>query len=211
MKLNRSRLQQAGGYTLTELLVSAGISCILLAAAVTASISLQKSFNAIDNFFSSEMQQIRLVDYMTRDVKRGFSVVTSTDLHTVTITVPKYIIEAGDAEAIANPALIGTPRAPSISRGINGMQVNYGTGTSTIAYSINGTTVARTQDGGVTNVSTSASQLLPTTTDVQLANTEFSKTVVTFLPTFSSSNAAVLRASTATHSTAYLRNKRRGG
>src|SRR3954471_13824083 len=182
MRLGHKRLLTAG-YTIAELYLAAGVSCILLAATVTAAIGLQKSFNAIDNFFSSEMQQIRVVDYMTRDIKRGVAVVTSNDLHTVTITVPKYLIEAGDAEAIANPALVGTPRAPTISRGVNGMQVNYGTGTSTVAYVINASTVSRTQDGAVTNVSTSASQLLPTTTDVHLANTEYSKTVVTFLPT----------------------------
>src|ERR671935_3198079 len=103
------------GFTLVETTVALGISSIVFLAAITASIGLQKSFNAIDNFFATHMQQIRIIDYLSRDVKRGLIVTTSSDLQTVSVTIPNYIIRAGDPEGLANPALIGTPRTPTIS------------------------------------------------------------------------------------------------
>src|SRR6267154_1312638 len=113
MKLNLSRTRFA--FTLTEVMIALAISGVSLGAILTSSTSLQKSFNAIDSYFGTHMQQIRIVDYLSRDVKRGLIVTTSADLQTVTITVPNYIIQAGDPEAVANPDLVGTPRTPTVS------------------------------------------------------------------------------------------------
>ena len=208
MKLATS--QKNGGFTLTETLVAAAVGSVLMAAVVTSSVALKKSFNAIDSFFSAHIQQIRVIDYLARDVKRGLSVTTTTDRRNVTIVVPKYIIEAGDPEAIANPSLVGTPRTPTITMGTNGPQVTYGSSVTTVAYSLNGSSISRTENGALTHITTSADQLVPETTNVQLANTQFSKTSVTFLPIFSSGQQAVRKTATTLCSTAYLRNKRRG-
>lgn len=208
MKRQLPRSCQA--FTLTEMMVALAASAVVLGATLTSSTSLQKSFNAIDNYFATHMQQIRIVDYLSRDVKRGLVVTTSTDLQTVTITTPNYIIQAGDPEAIANPALVGTPRTPSIVHTPSGPQVNYGGTTSTIIYSINGLSILRTENGVVTTIASSTDQLVPLTTDVELTNTEFTKTSITFQPIFTSSGAAASRSGTTVYSTAYLRNKRRG-
>src|ERR1700730_471889 len=134
MKLKTS--QKIAGFTLGEMLVSLSLSSLILAAAIASGISLQKSFNAVDNYFSTHMQQIRIIDYLNRDVKRGLIVTTSVDLQTVTVTVPNYIIQAGDTEAVGNPSLVGTPRTPTVSYTSSGLQVNYGSSNSTVAYSI---------------------------------------------------------------------------
>ncbi|MEY2439342.1 MAG: hypothetical protein QOI34_727, partial [Verrucomicrobiota bacterium] len=123
MKLSQKR--NITGFSLGEMMVALSLSSIVLAASITASIALQKSFNAIDNYFATHMQQIRIIDYMNRDVKRGLIVSTSVDLQSVTVTLPNYIIQAGDAEAIANPALVGTARTPTITYTPSGQQVNY--------------------------------------------------------------------------------------
>src|SRR6266550_3452265 len=94
MKLNLSRTRFA--FTLTEVMLALAMSSVALGAILTSSTSLQKSFNAIDSYFGTHMQQIRIVDYLSRDVKRGLIVTTSADLQTVTISVPNYIIQAGD-------------------------------------------------------------------------------------------------------------------
>ena len=107
-------LQRTAGFTLSEMLVAVSISLIVLAAAVASSISLQKSFSAVDNYFATHMQQVRIMDYLSRDVNRGLSVTTSVDLQTLTVDVPNYIIQAGDSEAVGNPSLIGTPRTPTV-------------------------------------------------------------------------------------------------
>jgi Tfp pilus assembly protein PilW len=198
------------GFTLVETTVALGISSIVFIAAITASIGLQKSFNAIDNFFATRMQQIRIIDYLSRDVKRGLAVTTSVDLQSVSITVPKYIIQAGDPEAVANPSLIGTPRSPTISYSRSGSQVNYGSSTSSVVYSISGQSILRTENGAVTTIASATDQLVPQWTDVELANTEYSSTTVTFLPIFTSANAAAERTGTMVCATSYLRNRRRG-
>jgi prepilin-type N-terminal cleavage/methylation domain-containing protein len=198
------------GFTLVETTVGLAISSIVFLAAIMASVGLQKSFNAIDNFFATHMQQIRIIDYLSRDVKRALVVTTSVDLQSVSITVPKYIIAAGDPEALADPSLIGTPRTPTISYSRSGSQVNYGSSTGSVVYSISGQAILRTENGVVTTIASSTDQLVPQSTDVELANTEYSNTTVTFQPIFTSNNVAASRTGTTLCSTAYLRNRRRG-
>lgn len=203
-------LQKTAGFTLGEMLVAVSVSSIVLAAAIACSVSLQKSFNAIDNYFATTIQQVRIIDYLSRDVNRGFSVTTSVDLQTVTVNVPNYIIQAGDPEALVNSSLIGTPRSPTVSYATGAAQVNYGTSTSTVVYSINNNTIQRAENGAVTTIASSTDQLVPQSTDVELANTEYTNTAVTFMPIFTMSGSPAARTGTSLFSTAYLRNKRRG-
>jgi prepilin-type N-terminal cleavage/methylation domain-containing protein len=208
MKLKTS--QSIAGFTLGEMLVSLSLSSIILAAAVTSGVTLQKSFAAVDNYFSTQMQQVRIIDYLNRDVKRGLIVTTSVDLQSVTMNLPNYIIQTGDSEAIANPSLVGTPRTPTVGYSSSGWQVNYSPSTTTVVYSINGSSILRTENGVVTTIASSTDQLVPTSTDVELANTECANTSVTFLPIFTSGSAVASRTGTSMYATAYLRNKRRG-
>jgi hypothetical protein len=192
------------------MMIAMAASSVVLGTTLTSSSSLQKSFNAIDNYFGTHMQQVRIVDYLSRDVKRGLIVTTSADLQTVTVTVPNYIIQAGDPEALVDPAKIGTPRTPTMSYTPSGWQVNYGAATTTVVYSISGLSILRTENGVVTTIASSTDQLVPQTTDIELANTEYAKTSITFRPMFTSSGAPAARTGTTVYSTAYLRNKRRG-
>lgn len=208
MKLNITRNNL--GFSLTEIMVTLAMSGVALGAILTSSVSLQKSFNAIDTYFGTHMQQIRIVDYLSRDVKRGLIVTTSADLQTVTVTMPSYLIQDGDPEAVANPDLVGTPRTPSVAYTPSGPQVNYGATNSTVVYSINGLSILRTEDGKVTTIASSTDQLVPKTTDVELANTECAKTTITFQPIFTSGGSVAAQSGTTIYSTAYLRNKRRG-
>jgi prepilin-type N-terminal cleavage/methylation domain-containing protein len=203
-------LQRTAGFTLGEMLVAVSVSSIVLAAAIASSVSLQKSFNAVDNYFATHIQQVRIIDYLSRDVNRGFSVSTSVDLQSVTVNLPNYIIQAGDPEAVGNSSLIGTPRSPTVSYASGAAQINYGTSTSTVVYSINNSTIQRTENGAVTTIASSTDQLVPQSTDVELANTEYTNTAVTFMPIFTMAGSPAARTGTSLYSTAYLRNKRRG-
>jgi hypothetical protein len=208
MKLSTSN--KLSGSTFAEMMIGLSVSSLIAAAAITASVGLQKSFNAVDNFFATQMQQIRIIDYLSRDVNRGLSVTTSVDLQSVTVNVPNYLIKAGDAEAVANPALIGTPRTPTVSYTPSGMQVNYTSTPSTVVYQINGMSIVRIENGVLTTIASSTDQLVPQTTDVELSNTEYTNSTVTFLPVFTSNGVAAERTGTTLCTTAYLRNKRRG-
>jgi len=196
------------GFTLAEIMMAMAIAVVIFAAIITASLAMQKSFNAVDHFFATHIQQVRIIDYLNRDVKRALIATTSVDHQTVTLTIPKYIIQSGDTEAVSNPSLVGAMRSPTMSTTTG--QVNYGTTTSTVVYSINGASILRTEDGVVTTVASSTDQLVPSTTDTDLTNTEYTTMAVTFHPIFTSGNVANERAGTTVFSLAYLRNKRRG-
>lgn len=219
-------LTTQAGFTLAEALIATSVASILLAAIITTSISLQKSFRAVDNYFATHIQQVRIIDYLGRDVKRALTVETLVDKQSVTVTLPKYLIEAGDDDA--TPANVGTPRRPKINPSRSGRQVYYGTSVSKSAskveYEVNDLQILRREtpcttpncaEGVVTTIASSTDQLVPTTTDVELANTRYTNTTVTFRPIFKSVAANVnteedaARLGTTVYSTAYLRNRRR--
>ena len=52
-----------GGFTFGEMMVVLAVTSLILGGALTASIALQKSMWASDKFFSTHMQQIRIIDY----------------------------------------------------------------------------------------------------------------------------------------------------
>ena len=203
------------GFTLAEMMTAMAIAVVIFAAIITASLALQKSFNAVDNYFATHIQQIRIIDYLNRDVKRALIVTTSADQQTVTLTIPKYVVQSNDQDGQSNPSLIGTMRTPTISP-TSSYQVNYdyvGTATpatSTVVYSINGASILRTEDGVVTTVASSTDSLVPKDSDTELTNTEYTTMSVTFQPIFTSGNVADERTGTTVFSLAYLRNKRRG-
>jgi hypothetical protein len=152
------------------------------------------------------MQQVRIVDYLGRDVRRGLSVTTSTDKQSVTVRLPNYIIQAGDADATS--ANIGTPRQPTMAISNGALNINYGatstTAPSTVVYRIIAASIVRVQDGVVTTIASSTDNIIPETTNIILANTEYTTTAVTFKPI-----SAASRNGTLVCSTAYLRNRRR--
>jgi prepilin-type N-terminal cleavage/methylation domain-containing protein len=204
--MNRPGLRQAeSGFTLAELLIAIAIALSILGVTFTSAVALQKSFTAVDNYFGTHMQQIRIVDYLARDVRRGLSVTSSIDPQTVTVKIPKYIIQAGDSDATVSN--IGTPRSPSLAIANSDYNINYGTPTSTVTtvvYSVNGSSILRTEDGELTTIASSTDNLIPETADIELANTEYTTTKVTFKPI-----SVADRNGTVVYSTAYLRNRRR--
>jgi hypothetical protein len=123
MKLNKTG---DGGYSLGEIMIASSVGVMLMAAVLTTSVSLQKSLNAVESYFYTHMQQIRIIDYLSRDVKRSYVVSTSTDQQTVTCIIPNYIIDTGDADAGASNVNVGKRRTPTITPTVNGAIVDYG-------------------------------------------------------------------------------------
>lgn len=132
------------GFSVSEIMIASGLGVMVLAATLVTSISLQKSLAAVESYFYTHMQQVRIIDYLSRDVKRSYVVTTSTNMQTVTCIVPNYIIETGDADA-AGGANLGVRRTPTITPTVNGAIVDYGTKKSDGAISgVSGTTATLT-------------------------------------------------------------------
>jgi len=281
MKLCRLQCQ---GFTIAEMGLAASVGLLMLASIVAASVCLQRSFNAVDNYFASHMQQVRMIDYLSRDVKRSYIVTTSADLQTVTCVLPNYLVDNGSSQptrATPTLSLVGnkivanyqattvtnvvvTQNSTTIScPGLNLVSARFvsgnvgqsviGTGipvgttiqsvsncllgncsqatlsaaataTNTsatvtigslgnVVYSVVNQTIRRRENGALTNIAASADNLIPTTSDIELLNTEFTQSAVMFLPEFARGGQTFLdneRAGTAVFSLSYLRNRRRG-
>jgi hypothetical protein len=281
MKLGRVQCQ---GFTIAEMGLAASVGSLMLASIVAASVCLQRSFNAVDNYFASHMQQVRIIDYLSRDVKRSYIVTTSSDLQTITCVVPNYLIDNGSSQPtratptlslvgnkivanyqattvtnvtiVQNSATISCPglslvsarfTSGNVGQSVVGTGIPVGTtiqsvsnclsgncsqatlsapatasntsatvtigSLSNVVYSVVNQTIRRRENGALTSIAASADSLIPTTSDVELLNTEFTQSNVTFLPQFARGNQTFLnneRAGTAIFSLSYLRNRRRG-
>lgn len=281
MKLRRLRCQ---GFTLAEMGLAVSVGLLMLASIIAASVCLQRSFNAVDNYFASHMQQVRIIDYLSRDVKRSYIVTTSADLQTVTCVLPNYLVDNGSNQptrAAPTLSLIGnkivanyqattvtnviiTQNSTTIScPGLNLVSARFSSGNvgqsvigtgipvgatiqsvsncllgncsqatlsspatvtntsatvtigslSNVVYSVINQTIRRRENGALTNIAASADNLIPTASDIELLNTEFTQSTVTFLPEFARGGQTFLdneRAGTAVFSLSYLRNRRRG-
>jgi hypothetical protein len=124
-----SNSQARAGFTIGELMVCVGITGVLFAAIFSATVALNRSYAAANDYFSTHIQQIRIMDYLARDVKRSFSVTTSSDLKTVTCIMPNYIVQPGDPEAVTDATKVGVRRTPVViaSLNMNKALVDYGT------------------------------------------------------------------------------------
>ena len=281
MKLHRLHSQ---GFSLAEMSLAVSVGSLMLASIIAASVCLQKSFNAVDNYFASHLQQLRIIDYLSRDVKRSYIVTTSTDLQTVTCVLPNYLVDNGSNQPTRatptlslvgnkvvanyqattvtnvtitqNSATISCPglnlvsarfTSANVGKSVIGTGIPVGTtiqsvsncllnncsqatlsaaGTITntsatvtigsltnVVYSVANQTIRRRENGALTNVAASADNLIPTTSDIELLNTEFTQSTVNFLPEFARGNQTFLdneRAGTTVFSLSYLRNRRRG-
>src|SRR5438093_12851264 len=80
-------------------MVGVALGTIVLGAVIAASVSLNRTFAAVDNFFSTHLQQVRIIDYLNRDVKRSNIAEISANAQTIYCWVPKYVVEPADTDA----------------------------------------------------------------------------------------------------------------
>jgi prepilin-type N-terminal cleavage/methylation domain-containing protein len=267
------------GFTLIELMFAVAVGALMMAALVAAAVCLHRSFTAVDNYFASHVQQVRIMDYLSRDVKRSYIVTTSTNLQTVTCIIPNYLVNNGSNQptratptlslvgnkVVANyqastvnnvtitqgstnltcpglalvsshfsnsnvgQSVVGTgiPPGTTIESVSSSSQATMSKAASTtnssatltigaltnVVYSVVNQAIQRKENGGLTNIAASADNLIPVTSNVELLNTEFTQSTVSFLPQFARGSQAFFadeRAGTTVFSLTYLRNRRRG-
>lgn len=131
--MNIAKKRTIFGFTVVEMLMSASCGTFILAAVIAASVSLQRSFAAMQTYSVIEGDQLRVLDYIAMDCRRA----TNATIGTVTVsngtanitenqlvlTVPAYY------SAMNNTAV---PNTPVISSGA----ITYGGGSVTIKYYI---------------------------------------------------------------------------
>jgi Tfp pilus assembly protein PilW len=77
-----------GGFTMVEVLVSAAITSAIIMALLTASVAMQRSFSATEFHAKAQGDQLRVIDYVTRDLRRASTAIISNNGRKLTVTVP---------------------------------------------------------------------------------------------------------------------------
>jgi hypothetical protein len=181
------------GYTIPDVLVGATVCAVLTGGMFTTISALRKSAAASEHHTQSQVQQARLIDYMSRDLRRALKVAVDSfeGGERLNLSIPDYY----DAS--------GGPREPIIDGG----GIRYGDGDVAITYFKSGDTVYRSVNGARTVLATGLEKFeIDYTDDGQQAVT----VAISFIPRYQydSSGAAAARAGTATFATTLLRNKR---
>jgi len=176
-------------FTLVELLVAAAIAVSIVGSLFAASIALQREFSAAADQSGAQRDQMRVVDYVTRDLRRATAV-------SVTNSGSKLILSIPDHRDPSN----GGTRVPTISA--EGL-VAYGNPSHTVSYFIEGSTFLRIEEG--------AEKVIANTVE-QFDVAQNAPSVVTFTIGFSPhvSWRRVGGTPTTLTSTVFLRNARGG-
>jgi hypothetical protein len=199
--------------TLAEITVSAAILSLMTAMLFMVTTTLRHTFAAAQHHAKSQLEQARLVDYVSRDLRRA--VYVKQDVYSgserLLIAIPDYYVRAAGAPARRN-ALgadnLDQPRNPTLASGT----VDYGDPNTRvwISYYKIGSTIYRAYGKA------SPPTVTPIVSDVQSFDLDYTDRVqtveisVTFQPKFrfSNANSADARAGTTARLSTLLRNKR---
>ncbi len=190
-----------GGFTVGEMLVAVGASMVILLGLVLGSMSLQRSYAATDQYGTAQNSELRVMDYLTRDLRRAMTVSVTPDKTQVSVTVPDYYDKYdanGNPILSSDPAVGSNPLDPVITTGAP----VFGTNPLTITYFVDPTTNALIRQVNW-KVGATAQQSAVTIADsvqnFQLAFVNYGSVIqaqITFLPIFEKNSVATARAGT---------------
>jgi Tfp pilus assembly protein PilW len=133
-------------FTVTEVMVASAVSLMIFAAVLTGVITFQRSFSGAIDYSRGTIDQQRVLDYLSRDIRRALTVTVSANSNTLTVTIPDAY---ASYDAQGNP--IGSVQDPTFtSTGV----ANYGDPTKpiTICYYVQNNQLLRQQTIGQTGV-----------------------------------------------------------
>ena len=195
MILPRLTAPTGSAFTLVEMLVGLAIGSVTLAGLGVASVSLQRSFTAADYQMTAQNDQLRVLDYLSRDLRMA-STVTVLNVGTkVTLTFPA-----------ASPTLLNLNLGPLT--GSLGLALTGNTAASSSANAAPGP-VSYYLEGGQVLRDTGGAQtvLADTVDDLEFIRAgSYLTTSVLFTPRFLMNPTAGAQASTRANSCVYLRN-----
>jgi len=212
-------------FTVAEMAVAGGIATAILAGLSLASVALQRSFMAIEDYAKGQNDQMRISDYLALDLRRAFSVsITGSSAQppvTVTLTIPNFY-QAFDATKGSVPndpkltSIVGSPynykkhHHHKHQNVILNWVVDYapsgGATTKTVTYVFdNGTqTLTRNVDGVASIIATDVKDFNVSISDLD----ETAQTQITFNPRFRTVTSADATAGTTYFQTTLTRNTR---
>lgn len=204
------------GFTLVETMIASFIAGIILSGIILGGVTLQKAYSASDGCLKASADQLRIMDYLERDLRQALTVTVSNGGQMLTLTMPDYFDSS-----------TGQPRIPTINPGtpVNGVPngtVDYGASnapstviyfpanaptppSTTYALSAYGQYIIRQVGNTQTVISLDCTNLQLNFTD----QTSSVKSSISYGPRYNFANQANSRSGTAVSCTTTLRNTRR--
>jgi prepilin-type N-terminal cleavage/methylation domain-containing protein len=209
MRNGRPIIKKNRAFTLVEVLVATAVASLILAAIATGAIACQKVFAAADGGLKASADQLRIMDYIDRDVRQALTVVVSNSGQTLTLTVPSYL-----------DSTTGLPVIPTIvpSKDTNGTPngtVDYGTAATITYFPSNGPAPYSYDANGrylIRQVGVVQTAISRDCTNLQISFTDQTTSVltsITYQPHYTFNSLADPRSTTTECATPLLRNKRR--
>src|SRR3954447_18957869 len=72
---------RTSGFTMAEMMIAMAGSAIIIGALLFSSIGLQRAFRASELYAAAQADQRRLLDYVTRDLRRAVGIAMSTSVN----------------------------------------------------------------------------------------------------------------------------------
>lgn len=192
------------GFTVAEFMVAIGMCLLILSGLVYGSMALQRSFAATDQYGTAQNSELRVMDYLTRDLRRAQTVYVTPDNKQVSVTLPDYY-DTYDTKG--NPTLASNPRDPVITGGT----AVFGSNPLTVTYYVDPATqsLVRQVNWTVAGVAkTSTMTIADAVQNFQLAFVNYGSVVqaqITFLPTFQKNSQQIAREGTTLNAAVTLR------
>jgi len=190
----KTPLSHFSGLTLVETMFAVAITVVLCAAFLNSSITLQRSFSAAESYSDATNNQQRIMDYISRDIRRASSVPSPGTSGTLQLTIP---------DCYASYDAQGNPSGAFVSGTVDSTgKVTYKANDLVVTYSVVGSRLVRQQKGG-SMTGTSALYIATNVSDFQLSGTvgvsgsrlptSVYNCTISFAPKFSSSTASSAR------------------
>jgi len=201
-KLPLSLIRSRVGATLVEVIVASAISIALATMLTVGLVTVQRTFAASEHHARSQTAQLRILDYIARDLRRALTVAERAGGTGLDLTIPDYYVSATTTDR--------TPRDPTIKS--NG-DVIYGNRVIPVSYyervdAKGNHLVCRSYDGVETILATDVERFelaLP-----EGLNGDVITVSVSFVPRFQFASAGRqrMREGTTAFTSTLLRNKR---
>lgn len=193
------------GVAIVETMVASAVTAVIAAGMMTGIVTLQRSFSASHHHAKSQIEQARLMNYISRDLRRALKVDVDTfqGSKRITMSVPDYYRIDGTGKLV--------PQDPVIKNG--GIEYGNAAAPVIVRYYKSGSSIFRsveggpTINGGTTVIASNVDDFVP---DYKDEGKQVVGVSVSFVPKFQISPKEVssLRAGTTVYATTLLRNKR---
>ena len=220
--MNPVRQRSRIGFTITEMIVSLECGSIILAAVMTASVALQRSFAAVEDYSTAEGDQLRVLDYIAMDCRRAISgTVTGLTAGTPEVDNGSWVNSGGTwgwQHSSSGPVTLilsvpnyydayGNPAAPTLDSTSGAIQYANAT-PAIISYYKSGSSFMRQIGSDPTNATAIATNVADfnVTLQDQSVTTGTVSCTLTFSPRFRYVPGSAAITATTIYSSTFLRN-----